>query len=153
MDENKILFPYNFTDMDKKALDFIVQTYVIHENTKVTVFHAYAPVPELTLDRNSIMERMSSNLHYLRRQVAEQESRMAEVTQRLVDGGFQKNQVNYLYLPKKKDVAGEIITLAREEGYHTIVLSRSGTVIGFFKTSVFNKVVTTLKHVNITVIT
>ena len=153
MDENKILFPYNFTDMDKKALDFIIQTYVRHENVSVTLFHAYAPVPEIILSKNSVMERMSSNLHYLHQQVIEQESRIVEVKQRLLNGGFQNSQVNYLYLPKKRDIADEIIILARDEGYHTIVLNRSGTVTGFFKASVFSKVVARLKHVNITLIT
>ncbi len=152
MDQNKILFPYNFTDMDNKALNFIIQTYVMHENSQVTVFHTYTPVPEMILNRNSVMEKMSSNLHYLRQQVIEQESKMVEVKQRLLDGGFHNNQVNYLYLPKKRDLAKEIIILARDEGYQTIVLTRSGTITGFFKASVFNKVVTALKNVNITII-
>ncbi len=153
MDENKILFPYNFTDMDDKALNFIIHTYVRQENVLVTVFHTYAPIPEIILDRNSVMEKMSSNLHYLRQQILEQESRMVEVKQQLLDGGFEQNQVNYLYLPKKRDLAKEIIILARDEGYQTIILNRSGALSGFFKTSVFNKVVTTLKNVTITIIT
>jgi hypothetical protein len=153
MDENKILFPYNFTDMDNKALNFIIHTYVGQENVFVTIFHTYAPIPEIILDRNSVMEKMSSNLHYLRQQILEQESRMVDIKQRLMDGGFQENQVNYLYLPKKRDLAKEIIVLARDEGYQTIVLNRSRALSGFFKTSVFNKVVTTLKNMNITIIT
>ncbi len=153
MDENKILLPYNFTDMDKKALEFIVQTYVKHENVCVTVFHAYSPVPDIDVNKSSVMEKMSSSLHHLRRQVVEQESRMVEVKQLLVSQGFQDSRVNYLYRPKKKDIAKEIIQLARDEKYHTIVLSRSGTVTGFFMPSVFNKIVTTLKDVTITIIT
>jgi hypothetical protein len=153
MDENKILFPYNFTDMDNKALNFIIHTYVGQENVFVTIFHTYAAIPEIILDRNSVMEKMSSNLHYLRQQILEQENRMVEVKQQLIDGGFQENQVNYLYLSKKRDLAKEIIILARDEGYQTIVLNRSGALSGFFKTSVFNKVVTTLKNMNITIIT
>ncbi|WP_457551057.1 universal stress protein [Desulfobacula sp.] len=153
MDENKILFPYNFTDMDKKALDFIIQTYVCHENVHITLFHTYAPVPEIIVSRNSVMEKMSTNLHYLRQKVMEQESRMVEVRQHLLNSGFQNSQVDYLYLPKKGDLTRGIIMLARDKGYNTIVLSRAGTVAGFFKTSVSNKVVTTLKDVNITIIT
>jgi len=153
MDENKILFPYNFTDMDKKALDFIVQTYAEHKNVRITLFHTYAPIPEIILTRNSVMEKMSTNLHYLRQKVIEQENRMVEVKQRLLDGGFQSSQVDYLYLPKKGDLARAIILLARNQGFHTIVLNRSGAVTGFFKASVFNRVVTTLRHVNITIVT
>lgn len=153
MDENKILFPYNFSDMDKKALKFIVQTYGRQENARVMVFHAYAPIPEIIASKNSVMEKMSSNLHYLRQQVMEQESRMIKVKDRLLEGGFNNSQVNYLYLPKKRDLATEIILLARNEGYHTIVLNRSGAVAGFFKASVFSKVVTTLKNVTVTIVT
>ncbi|MCK5163489.1 MAG: hypothetical protein KAQ72_07215 [Desulfobacula sp.] len=153
MDENKILFPYNFTDMDNKALDYIVQTYADCENVGVTLFHVYAPVPEIILTRNSVMERMSGNLHYLRQQVIEQEDRIMEVKQRLLNKGFQTNQVNYLYLPRKRELAKEIIILARDKGYNTIVLTRSGAVTGFFKASVFEKVVPSLKNINITIIT
>ncbi|CCK79750.1 universal stress protein [Desulfobacula toluolica] len=153
MDENKILLPYNFTDMDKKALEFICRTYVNHDDVSVTVFHAYSPVPDIDVSKSSVMEKMSSNLHYLRRQVIDQESRMIEIKQYLLSEGFKDSRVNYLYLPKKKDIAREIIQLARDERYHTIVLSRSGTVTSFFIPSVFNKVVTTLKNVTITIIT
>lgn len=153
MDGNKILLPYNFTDMDKKALDFIIHTYIKHENVSITVFHAYAPVPDIDVDKSSVMEKISGSLHYLRQQVVEQENRMVEVKQYLVAAGFQDNRVKYLYQPKKKDIAREIIDLARNNKYDTIVLSRSGTVTGFFMPSVFNKVVTTLKQVVVTVIT
>lgn len=153
MDENKILLPYNFTDMDKKALDFVVQTYVKQENVSVTVFHAYSPVPDIEVSKSSVMEKMSSSLHYLRQQVTEQENRMVEIKQYLVNAGFKDSRVNYLYQPKKKDIAREIIQLVKDTGYHTIVLSRSGAVTGFFMPSVFNKIVTTLKHVTVTIIT
>ena len=78
---------------------------------------------------------------------------MLEIRDRLLEGGFKSTQVDYLYLPKKRDLAMEISILARDRGYHTIVLNRSGTVTGFFKASVFNKVVTTSKNVNVTIIT
>lgn len=153
MDENKILFPYNFTEMDHRAMKFILQTYGTHEDARVTLFHAYAPVPEIILSRNSVMEKMSANLHYLRQQVAEQEGRLIAVKQRLLEGGFKTSQVNHLYLPKKRALAEEIILLARDQGYKTIVLSRSGTAVGFFKTSVSTRVAATLKNAFITIIT
>ncbi len=153
MDENKILVPYNFTDMDKKALDFVVQTYAEDKNVHITLFHTYAPVPEMILSKNSVMEKMSNSLHYLRQQVIEQENRLVQVQLHLLDSGFQKNQVDYLFLPKKGDLARGIIVLAKDQGYNTIVLNRIGNVTGFFKASVFNKVVTSLKHINITIIT
>ena len=153
MKENKILFPYNFKEMDNKTLEFVIQIYGGHENVKITVFHAYAPIPEIITDKNSVMGNMSANLHYLRQNLIEQENRMKEVRQHFLDQGFHSSQVNYSYLPKKRDLAMEILALARDEAYQTIVLNRSGSVTGFFKASVFNKVVTSLKNVNILIIT
>ncbi len=153
MDKNKILVPYNFTDMDKKVLDFIVQTYVKNENVHITLFHTHAPIPEMILSKNSVMEKMSNSLHYLRQQLIEQENKIIGVRQHLLDDGFQKNQVDYLFQPKKGDLAREIILLAKNETYNTIVLNRVGNVTGFFKASVFNKVVTSLKDANIIIIT
>jgi hypothetical protein len=153
MEQNKILFPYNFTDMDDKALKFIVETYGHKENVLITLFHAYAPVPEIISNKNSIMDKISGNLHYLRQKVVEQESKIIEVRQNLLNEGFLERQIDYLYQPKKKDIANGIIMLARDNHYNTIILNRTGNVMGFFKTSVFNKIITTLKNVNVTIVT
>lgn len=153
MDENKILVPYNFKAMDQKAIDFMIQTYAGNERVQITLFHKYAPIPEIILTRNSVMEKMSDNMHYLRKLVLEQEDRMVDVKQHLLDSGFKNDQVNYIYLPQKGDLASEIILLVRNHGYNTLILNRSGSVTGFFKASVSNKIVTTLKNVNITIIT
>ncbi|MCP4023958.1 MAG: universal stress protein [Desulfobacteraceae bacterium] len=153
MEERKILFPYNFTRKDQAALDYIVSNYAGLENTKVTVFHAYVPVPEVVIGSNTVMERMSRNLSFLRQKVVEQEGKMRAVKQLLLNGGFNENQVNYLYLPKRKDVAKEIAALVRDEGYHMIILSRSKKVSGFFKSSVSIKLVSALENVLLTIVT
>ncbi len=153
MDEKKILFPYNFTQKDEKALAWIIQTYSGSGEVKITIFHLYPAVPEIILNKNSVMERMSSSMHYLRTRMAEEESKMVDVQKQLTDDGFKRSQVNYLYLPKKRDVAQEICSHAQEQGYGTIVLNRSGGVAGFFKTSVLSKVVATIKDICVIVVT
>ncbi len=152
MDQKKLLLPYNFTDKDKAALDFVISNYAGNEDVSVTVFHTYVPVPEVVISSNTVMERMSSNLSFLRQKVVEQEGKMAEVKQLLISGGFQDSQVNYLYLPKRRDVAREIITLVREEEFNIIVLNRSRKVTSFFKANVFNKVVSTLENVLVCIV-
>ena len=153
MDEKKILLPYNFTESDKKGLDFIISNYAGAENVSVTVFHLYPPIPELVLSRNSVMDRMSSSMHYLKTRSVEQENKVMAVKQLLLDSGFKNNQVSSLYLPKTGDVFQEIRKLVRDEGYNTIVLNRTGGVKAFFKASVFSKVVTSIKGICVIMLT
>ena len=152
MDEKKILFPYNFTEKDKRSLDYIIRTYAQCVDLKITIFHAYIPVPEITVNKKSVMGKITSDLHYLSQKLVEQKDNMVEVKKLLVKGGFKDSQVNYLYTPKKRDIANEIIYLAKDGAYNIIILNRSGKVTSFFKASVFNKVVTALKDVTVTIV-
>lgn len=133
MDEKKILFPYNFNPKDEKAMAWIIQTYSRNPDVSVTILHLYPAIPEIVADKQSVMARMSSSIQYLRSRVAEEESKMVDVRQRLIDGGFKSKQVDYLYLPKKGDVAQEICSTAKEKGHGTIVLNRTGGVTAFFE--------------------
>ena len=47
MDTQKLLLPYNFTRLDQKALEFVINTFGKLGNTAVTVFNAYTPIPEI----------------------------------------------------------------------------------------------------------
>ena len=100
MDEKKVLLPYNFTESDEKALDFVMENYAENKNIIVTVLHFYSQVPEIVLNRNSVMEKMSDGMHYLRARSKEQEEKIIAVKQRLLDNGL--GNVNYLFSPKKK---------------------------------------------------
>jgi regulator of sirC expression with transglutaminase-like and TPR domain len=106
--------------MDKKALDFIVHTYAAQQNARVTIFHVYAQIPDMVLSKNTVMEKMSANLNYLRNQIQEQEGRIRDVLQQFLASGFHSDQVDY-YKPRKMDIAREIIQLARDKSYKTIV--------------------------------
>lgn len=153
MGEKRILFPYNFTLKDREALDCIIETYGKYADATVTVFHSYVPVPQIAVGSDTIMDKMNNNINYLRQKAAEEEKKIAEIQKLLINGGFRESQVNYLYLPRKNDTAKDIVNLVRERAFNTVVLSRSGGVAGFFKGSVFNKVVTALKDVTIVIVT
>ncbi len=153
MDEKRILLPYNFSKNDKKALEFVIQHYAGDPNVSVTVLHIYPPVPEIVVNRDSVMNRMSDSVHYLRSYSAEQEYKVKKVKEFLEQGGFGANTVNYLYVPKKRDIAQEIGMLVRQEGYNIVVLTHTGGVTGFFKASVFNKVVTSIKDICVMILT
>ena len=62
MAKQKVLVPYNFTDYDGKALDFVIQRFADDKSIEVTLFNAYVPVPEIELRNSPIMEKISRNL-------------------------------------------------------------------------------------------
>jgi hypothetical protein len=65
----------------------------------------------------------------------------------LIDFGFSKEKVNYVFTPRKKETAQEIIDLANKGDFSAIVLNRSpGKIRKFFTTSVSKKVAKALVH-------
>ena len=52
----KILLPYNFTNFDKKALDFVCRTFSDKKEAEITLFNAYTPVPTIKMRGSPIMD-------------------------------------------------------------------------------------------------
>jgi hypothetical protein len=74
--------------------------------------------------------------------------------QYLLENGFSEDQIHYVFEPRQKDVASEIIGLARKGGYDLIVINRKpGKVTRFFTGSVFTKVVSGLRDKTICLVT
>ena len=145
MDIKKILVPYNFTELDKKALEFIIQTFSNAVEAEVTIFNIYTPVPDITMKDSPEMKKMQAGLSYLNQLISEQEENLKKAKQVLISGGFAESRIKLAFKPKKKDVASHIIEMAKEEKFDLIVLNRkSGKVSRFFTKSVFGKVVTSL---------
>jgi nucleotide-binding universal stress UspA family protein len=150
MNKQKILLPYNFTQQDKKALDFVISNYSRRPEYSVSLFHAYKPVPEIDVRQNPIMEKMSQNLTYLRQKTSEEEKLLDEAVDILVQNGFSKDRVLKVFIPKKKDIATEIIDLYHHHHYDIIILTRTPAKISrFFTGSTYSRVVNALKDVNI----
>ena len=72
MDRQKVLVPYNFTNYDDKALDFVIRRFADDKGVEVTLFNAYTPLPKIDFRSSPIMEKMSSNLAYLQQKIHEQ---------------------------------------------------------------------------------
>jgi hypothetical protein len=51
----KILIPYNFKPNDKKAVHYTGQRYRREKEVEITLFHAFASVPEINVKNNTIM--------------------------------------------------------------------------------------------------
>lgn len=150
MSSQKVLVPYNFTNYDQKALDFVIRTLAQLKDVEVTLFYAYTPLPKIGPQDGPTMDKLKSNLNYLSQKIREYESGLKVAKQNLLENGFSENQVRYVFKPRTKDIAGEIIDLALNSQYDLIVINRRpGKVTRFFTGSIFNKVVSALKDVTI----
>lgn len=153
MATQKILLPFNFTMQDQKAVDFVIHTFARNEEAELTIFNAYAAVPEIETQDTSVMGKLKSNLSYLSQKITQQESELKTIRQKLVHAGFGEQRLHTIFRPRKKDIATEIIELAVEDHFNVVVINhRPGKVTRFFTGSVFNKVVTALKDTTVCVV-
>ncbi|MGD9045815.1 MAG: hypothetical protein PVG06_19035, partial [Desulfobacterales bacterium] len=119
----KLLLPYNFTRFDQKALDFVISTFRNRGDVEVTLFNAYTPVPEIETSASSVTGKLKGSLSYLSQKVAEQETELKMLKQKLIDNGFADSLIHTVFQPRKKDVASEIIDIATNNKFDVIVIS------------------------------
>lgn len=154
MASQKVLLPYNFTSYDQKALDFVIRSFAPLKDVEVTLFHTYIPVLEIGRSDSPIMDKLRGNLSYLSQRIHEQEEALKVAKLNLLENGFSEKQVHYIFRPRNKDVASEIIDLALSGHYDLIVINhKPGKITRFFTGSIFNKVVSALKDITICVVT
>jgi nucleotide-binding universal stress UspA family protein len=149
----KLLLPYNFTRFDQKALDFVISTFKNREDVEVTLFNAYTPVPEIETSASSVTGKLKGSLSYLSQKVAEQETELKMLKQKLVDNGFADSLIHTVFQPRKKDVASEIIDIATNNKFDVIVIGhKPGKATRFFTGSRYSKVIAALKEVTVCVV-
>ena len=149
----KLLLPYNFTRFDQKALDFVISTFRNREDVEVTLFNAYTPVPEIETSASSVTGKLKGSLNYLSQKVAEQETELKMLKQKLVDSGFADGLIHTVFQPRKKDVASEIIDIATNNKFDVIVIGhKPGKATRFFTGSRYSKVIAALKEVTVCVV-
>jgi hypothetical protein len=153
MPDFTFLVPYNFTRQDQKALDFLIQTFSHLPNADITLFHSYTPVPEISMRDNPIMEKVRGNLSYLNQTIKMQQEGLENAKTHLATKGFSADRIQTLFIPRKKDIAAEIIDLIKEHSFDMIILNRNpGKVTRFFSGSVFNKVIQAVRKATVCVV-
>ncbi len=154
MAAQRILVPYNFSQNDQKAVDFVIKTFGQQADIDITIFHAYAPISEVESDdHQSATAKLKRRLSYLTQELTEREIALQELRTQLITSGFERDKVHYIFKSRKKEVAAAIIDQVEEGQYEIIVLNhRPGKVTRFFTGSVFIKVVTALKDTTICVV-
>ncbi len=150
----KLLIPFNYTPYDQKALDFVIRHFANQQNIEVTLFSVYSSVPEIKPIGSPIMEKMKNNLIYLAQKNKELETALVEAQETLTKGGFSASRVNYSFVPRKKDIASEIIRMVRTENFDIIILNhKPGKATHLFTGNVFSKVVNAVSNCAVCVVT
>ena len=133
----KILIPYNFKPNDEKAVHYTGRRYSKEKEVEITLFHAFASVPEINVKNNTIMEKMKLNLYYLHQQREERRQALEKVRLVLVDYGFASQNIHCLLRPIKTNIAADIIQLWKLENFHVVVLNRNpGNILNYFSRSI-----------------
>lgn len=149
----KLLLPYNFTERDRKALDFTADTFASHGNVEITLFHAYVWLPQAPVHDRQVTERLKSGMGYLQSKLRELESDFQNIRDELIDRGFAPAHVRTLFRPRKKELLEAILDLHQRERFNLIVLSRRPDRIGrFFGGSLHTKLLSALTNITICVV-
>jgi nucleotide-binding universal stress UspA family protein len=149
----KVLLPYNFTGLDQKALDFVINTFGKQKNIEVTLFNAYTAAPEIETTSTSVTSKLKESLSYLSQKITEQEAELKKIKQKLLENGFEDDLVHTVFQPRRKEVASEIIDLATANNFDVIILShRPGRATRFFSGSRYSKVISALRNVTVCVV-
>jgi len=153
MGGQRVLLAYNFTPYDQRSLDFAARTFLDAGDVEITLFNAYTPVPELDSRETQVLDRMRGNLSYLYQKIQEQKAAIQKAAEALRDRGFRPGQVHWVYRPRQKDVASEIVEYAREERYDIVIVNhKPGRITRLFTGNVFNKVVCALQDITVCVV-
>jgi len=154
MAKHKILLPYNFTEMDRKTVDFVIRTFSHQESIEITLFHIYTPPPAIETDSSTVMGRLTAGMQYLSKQMKEKEQVLAETRAYLLENGFEDRQVNYIFRGRTKQLADEIKETVKEGDFSMVVLNyRPYRVTRLFIQSVHSKVISALRGVTVCIVT
>jgi hypothetical protein len=153
MATQRLLLPYNFTNRDRKALDFAVNTFAPQGDVEITLFHAYLSLPEERIRGRELTDRIQGGMGYLQAKISELETEFQNVRDELIDRGFPPARVRIVFRPRKKEVLNAILDLHRRERFNLIVVSRRPGRIGrFFAGSLHAKLIDALADVTICVV-
>jgi len=149
----RILVPFNFTDYDEKALHHVIRNYAGERRSKVTLFHVYAPLPDIN-GYNPALGRLKATMASIWKEHREKEIELQRVRQDLIDNGFLEEQLDYVYKAKTKGIGGEIVDKVYQGDYDTVILSRKpgGMTRTFFR-NIHDEVLSKLKNKEICIIT
>lgn len=148
----KILMPYNFSAHDNKAIRFIINAFGGRDDTRVTLFHTYTPMPDIDVGASPENLKMRSGMNYVSGELSEKEKGLQAAIEIFIENGFPESALDYIFRKKNRTSAEEIAEAAGGGRYDALVLSRKGgKVTSFFTRSIHTKAIAALKNVTICV--
>ena len=148
----RILLPYNYSPNDQKAIRFAIEVFSGQNEARITLFHAYTPLPIIDVTASPENVKMRSGMTYLAAELKEKEEALKGVGDMMVESGFDRDAVTCVFKKRVKSAAEEIVD--KVAGCNVLILSRSaGKVTHFFTRSIYARVVTALRDVTICVAT
>jgi nucleotide-binding universal stress UspA family protein len=137
----------------RQAIAFVIERFSRQPDTRITLFHAYIPVPEIQISDKTVMSRLAGNLAYLRQKKYELEEALGQVQTRLVEAGFAEDKVGRIFKAQEKEIAQEIIEQAAKGDVTTMVLNHNPSKIKrYFTPSVTKKVARALKDIELSIV-
>ena len=148
----RILLPYNYSPNDQKAVRFVIDAFAGRKDARITLFHAYTPLPEIDVKANPENAKVRSGMTYLATELKEKEEALNLVGDLLVESGFNRDAVDCVFKKRVKTAAEEIVDQVGHR--NVLVLSRgAGKVTHFFTRSIYARVVAALRGITICVAT
>ena len=154
--KQKILVAFDDSENSMRAVAYIARTF--NKDNRITLFSVLPDTaalcdmnsPELTAYFKS-QQRTFCALEDQKKQLVE--DALARAKTKLVEAGFEADQIAIKAEPKKKGIARDII-LEAESGYDLLVLGRRGVsgVKEFFLGSISQKVMQSIKDVSVLII-
>jgi hypothetical protein len=149
----QILLPFNFTLQDEKALDFVIRMFSRVPDKEVTLYNAYTPPPVVDTTPGTVMKNMQANIRALQQRNQEKEARLRGKVEALVEAGFDRDRIQTVYQPRKRDVASDIVEVARARKCEVVVLNRKpGKVSRFFTASTHTRVIAAMDNTTVCVV-
>jgi nucleotide-binding universal stress UspA family protein len=150
MTARKILVPYNFTVDDRKALDFVVDAFGNRQDVRITLFHAYTPLPEIDVTASPELRKVMPGVQHLTRELEEKQRGLAAARTYLMEHGVLGELIDTSFKKRQKGSAEEIIDAVRNGGFDVIVLSRkSKRLTALFERSIHRKLLVSLEKTTV----
>ena len=150
----KVLVPYDFKPYEEKALDLLVNVFANQKDIKITLFNAYAPLPEVDMDASPELEKMRAPIVSLSEELTRKEDGLKSAKKHLIENGFTEDQVDYIFKQREKDLIQEISETIHLGHYRVVVLTRRPAKVSrLFSRSVHSRLLSVVKDIIVCIAT
>lgn len=135
--QKKILVLYNFNRQDERVLSYLLENYLDRELTRVTLLHLYAPLQKYTQLRSGAGEGPSfkgagKKTGMRITEFRKKEEELHRIGEYLQEEGLLPKQIEIRCQAKQNTMAQDIVDIARQEQFRTVLLSYAPVKARYF---------------------